>query len=287
MFIGETFSCCLLAHNEGAQSVGQVAIAAQMQTPSLALQLTDDAGDEQQLAPGQSLPRTITCEIKEEGTHVLAVTVTYARALNSDPAPPAADSLAPVAEPRPRTYKKLYQFVAQQAILVRTKARALPSGAIGGGGGSGGSGAQQQHQQQRQQQQQHQQQRQQRGAAILEAQLENLCPNPVALQRVAVKLGARASWHVSSLDGAGGNAGGSLPLLRSREVHQVAFLFEPAPPAATAEPAPDGETDGGVAAEELGQLCIEWRTACGDRGFLRTGKLFLPPPPLPPPLVSL
>jgi hypothetical protein len=220
--IGETFSCILSASNESTStSVGDVKIQAQMQTPSQTVQLTYDEEDSAgaDLAPGTSTQKTVAYELKEEGGHTLAVMVSY-----------TPDSGAT------RTFKKLYQFVAQQCIMVRTKAGRLPG----------------------------------TGKAILEAQLENLSEAPVALQKVSMK--SRWKWQSLNWDIAGGGGGSEevdreVPLLRSRDVLQVAFLLEPS----------DEGAERGGDEDYLGVLNIEWRSSCGDRGFLRTGKLMLPP----------
>jgi hypothetical protein len=161
----------------------------------------------------------VAYELKEEGGHTLAVMVSY-----------TPDSGAT------RTFKKLYQFVAQQCIMVRTKAGRLSDA----------------------------------GKAILEAQLENLSEAPVALQKVSMK--SRWKWQSLNWDIAGGGGGSEevdreVPLLRSRDVLQVAFLLEPS----------DQGAERGGDEDYLGVLNIEWRSSCGDRGFLRTGKLMLPP----------
>ncbi|KAF8544057.1 hypothetical protein BDD12DRAFT_817740 [Trichophaea hybrida] len=263
VFIGEIFSCCLSANNEAKSNVTHVKITAQMQIPSsqtLQLNLTaaTDGGDVgTDLEPGDSLQKIVTYDLKEEGNHVLAVTVTY-----TDPRkPPPQDEDA--LDTRVRTFKKLYQFVAQQCIMVRTKAGSLPG-----------------------------------GKAILEAQLENLGETPVALHRVSMKTKWKwtsLNWDMEDHRSATTTTAskGVIPLLKSRDVMQVAFLLEPDDGDGAAADADKGRKMGAaVTAEEkrpeernpdiekdvIGQLSIEWRTSCGDRGFLRTGKLVLPPP---------
>lgn len=91
-----------------------------MQTPSnptgSPLDLTGSTGDDEDTAssaPGESLQRILRFELKEEGNHVLAVTVTYTE---------TAIGEGKAASGRVRTFRKLYQFVAQQLLSVRTKA---------------------------------------------------------------------------------------------------------------------------------------------------------------------
>lgn len=139
-YVGETFSCTLCANNEllpdspVPKNVNNVRIDAEMKVPSsttaIPLILGPDAtsptspedqageGEEPQhkagvdLAPGESLQKIVSFELKEEGSHVLAVTVTY-----SETTPTSG---------RVRTFRKLYQFVCKGCMIVRTKAGLLP-----------------------------------------------------------------------------------------------------------------------------------------------------------------
>jgi trafficking protein particle complex subunit 13 len=65
------------------------------------------------LVSGQSLQKVVSFELKEEGSHVLAVTVTY-----TETTPTSG---------RVRTFRKLYQFVCKGCMVVRTKAGLLPA----------------------------------------------------------------------------------------------------------------------------------------------------------------
>lgn len=94
-----------------------------MQTPSNPTgSPLDLAGAEGELngavspAPGESLQRILKFELKEEGNHVLAVTVTYTETALGE---------GKASGGRVRTFRKLYQFVAQQLLSVRTKAGEL------------------------------------------------------------------------------------------------------------------------------------------------------------------
>jgi hypothetical protein len=62
---------------------------------------------------GQTLQRIVDFDLKEEGTHVLAVTIIYYEASDLGG--------------RTRTFRKLYQFVCKPALIVRTKPGPLPS----------------------------------------------------------------------------------------------------------------------------------------------------------------
>lgn len=122
-YVGETFSCTLCANNEvqegEGRSVSAVRINAELQTPSnqegITLELASAQEDEElgDVEPGATLQRIVKHELKEEGQHVLAVTVTYTEtALNEDGGAGGG---------RARTFRKLYQFSAQQLIAVRSK----------------------------------------------------------------------------------------------------------------------------------------------------------------------
>ncbi|GAB7342174.1 hypothetical protein MBLNU457_g0430t1 [Dothideomycetes sp. NU457] len=124
-YVGEQFSCVLSANNERkantdtTSKIKDVSIAAELQTPSttqkgedVEVEKKDVGGDESaettnDLQPGKSLQWIVRHDLKEEGMHVLAVTVSYTEILDT--------------EERNRSFRKLYQFSAQQALGVRTK----------------------------------------------------------------------------------------------------------------------------------------------------------------------
>ena len=117
-YVGETFACTLCANDEvresGNRSVSGVRIVAELQTPSnpagieLELGLADDVEDE-----SGTMQRTLKHELEEEGPHVLAVTVSYTETSRS--------SEGGASGGRARSFRKLYQFVSQQLIAVRSK----------------------------------------------------------------------------------------------------------------------------------------------------------------------
>jgi hypothetical protein len=99
-----------------------------MQTPSqvAALDLEPTPGNDkaQSEAAGlglgneESLQKIVRFDLKEEGNHILAVSVSYTETrIGTD---------AQAASGRVRTFRKLYQFVAQPCLSVRTKASELP-----------------------------------------------------------------------------------------------------------------------------------------------------------------
>lgn len=97
-------------------------IVAEMTTPSsvaaLELDPPTDSASTDGLKTGESLQKIVRFDLKEEGNHVLAVSVSYTETkIGSD---------SQAASGRVRTFRKLYQFVAQPCLSVRTKASELP-----------------------------------------------------------------------------------------------------------------------------------------------------------------
>jgi hypothetical protein len=136
-YVGNTFGCTLCANNElegelGAERrISGVRIEVEMKTPSSTITLlpeTKDGAEEEPkeleeaergdgvLAVGGSLQKVIGFHLKEEGSHVLAVTVTYSETGKSSG--------------RVRTFRKLYQFVAKSCLVVRTKTGGLGDVAV-------------------------------------------------------------------------------------------------------------------------------------------------------------
>ena len=122
-YVGETFTCTLCANNElredDKKSVSGLKISAELQTPSkqdgIALELVqgDDRKETVKVEPSATLQRTLKHELKDQGQHVLAVTVSYTETLHGKEGPASGG--------RARTFRKLYQFAAQQLIAVRSK----------------------------------------------------------------------------------------------------------------------------------------------------------------------
>ena len=137
-YVGETFACTLSANNElpedeTSRVITSVRVVAEMQTPSQVASLDlesaadgdgdgdKDGGDDDSkdgLGKGQSQQKIVRFDLKEEGNHILAVSVSYTETIMG------TDSQA--AGGRVRTFRKLYQFVAQPCLSVRTKASELP-----------------------------------------------------------------------------------------------------------------------------------------------------------------
>lgn len=112
------------------KTIRDVRIEAEMKTPAsaTATKLELSGSDEAigaggsggaDLEPGQTLQRVVNFDLKEEGNHVLAVTVSYYEATETSG--------------RTRTFRKLYQFICKASLVVRTKPGLLPSGPEDGG----------------------------------------------------------------------------------------------------------------------------------------------------------
>ncbi|KAJ6179251.1 Protein of unknown function DUF974 [Penicillium mononematosum] len=280
VYVGETFGCTLSANNEinddnNDRLLTSVRIVAEMQTPSsvaaLELEPPSDSASTDGLKIGESLQKIVRFDLKEEGNHILAVSVSYTETkIGSD---------SQAASGRVRTFRKLYQFVAQPCLSVRTKASELPplevdNKSLGPYGKT----------------------RLLRFA--LEAQLENVGEGAVVVKRSAAvpetppgsecskiwltsgdgqqtKLNPKPPFQSKSLNWDMMNPDMStraLPTLNPRDVLQVAFLVEQE----------EGQNEGLEALQKdlrrdgratLGQLSIEWRGAMGDKGFLTTGNL--------------
>ena len=74
------------------------------------------------LTPGETLLRTVHFELREPGTHYLAVTITY------DERQQEEGEGGQIIGARVRSFRKLYQFVAQTLLGIRTKAGKIASG---------------------------------------------------------------------------------------------------------------------------------------------------------------
>ncbi|KAF2840711.1 hypothetical protein M501DRAFT_1009944 [Patellaria atrata CBS 101060] len=233
-YVGETFSCTLCANNELLKSdetriLGGVKIVADMQTPSNPAGVPLDMGDSDYTTvdPGKSLQKIIHFRLKEDGSHLLAVTVTYMETQKNG---------QQAASGRVRTFRKLYQFVAEQLLSVRTKVGELPSKAG-------------------------------RECFAIEAQLENLAQHPLSLQ--AVTLNPRPpfksvplNWNLNPTDDSTSKAS----ILSSRDVVQVAFYLQQEE-GSTQE---DFTRQPGENRIILGQLSMQWRSATGNKGSLDT-----------------
>lgn len=111
-----------IPEDDETKVVTSVHILAEMQTPSQVVQLELQPVESEPLAgrleKGQSIQKIVQFDLKEEGNHILAVSVSYTETLMADGSHAASG--------RVRSFRKLYQFVAQPCLSVRTKASELP-----------------------------------------------------------------------------------------------------------------------------------------------------------------
>ncbi|KAI4848622.1 hypothetical protein E4T44_03828 [Aureobasidium sp. EXF-8845] len=185
-YVGTVFACTLCANNELSPSspvvVRDVQLSAELQVPSgsIALPLEGpDAAEEQDVQPAQTLQRVVRHELREDGPHVLAVTVTYQETRDD--------------ATNKRTFRKLYQFVAQPALGVRTKVGDLAA----------------------------KKDTPDARRFVLEAQLENLTEKSVVLEKVTVS--TTQSLTSKSLNW---NEADDKPVLNPQDVMQVAFTLQ-------------------------------------------------------------
>lgn len=206
-YVGETFACTLCANcevgDEEGRRVSGVRVVAELQTPgeqrSVPLELKqareegeeeggDSTGLEGEMPPGRTVQFTLTHELKEEGPHVLAVTVSYTETLHAGAGSGGASG------GRARTFRKLYQFVAQPLIAVRSKVtelkrRSKPEGR----------------------------------QWVLEAQLENVGETAVVLERLW--LNEREGVVGRSVGDGGEERRKERPVLKPQDVEQVMFAL--------------------------------------------------------------
>ncbi|KAM3523600.1 hypothetical protein MY4038_008112 [Beauveria bassiana] len=274
-YVGETFSCTLCANNDLDDSsntattkrqIRDVRVEAEMKTPGQAkaqsLELGPAPSSQESaagaaaaaatdLAPGGTLQKIVSFDLKEEGNHVLAVTVSYYEAAETSG--------------RTRTFRKLYQFICKPSLIVRTKVGVLEAPAP----------------KKKKKQQQQQKQPPPLRRWVLEAQLENCSDDTMQLDRVVMELEPGLTCRDCNWTaGAGaGPVGVQKPVLQPGEVEQVCFVVE------TRRGGNEGEEEdvdvvararaaGGPDARVVfGVLGIGWRGEMGNRGFLSTGKL--------------
>jgi hypothetical protein len=186
------------------------------------------------LEPSQSLQGIVEFHLKEEGSHVLVVTISYTE--------------SGATSGRVRSFRKLYQFVARGCLIVRTKIGPLPE-ALEKSTVDGKEITT----------------RKNRWA--LEAQLENSGDDTIVLEVVALNerpwcKATSLNWVIGEEESAAREA--ENPMLSPRDVQQVCFMVEQ-----IGEEVEVDETGRLV----MGMLSIGWRGALGNRGSLSTGWL--------------
>ncbi|KAF7866933.1 hypothetical protein EAF04_005774 [Stromatinia cepivora] len=298
-YVGETFSCTLCANNElpplsqlaethtspdiatspnTTKIISNITLSAEMKIPStpnpISLPLSGPSPSpptstsveetpEIQTISQTSLQKVLHFDLKEEGAHVLAVTVTYTESSPSSP-------------PRTRTFRKLYQFICKGCLVVRTKTGTLPSLKSTSSNRSSTSIPSTSPSKETKR----------KRSYALEAQLENITEdNPITLTLVHLTttkgfIATSLNWEIIVSDSEKENGGGEAelerPVLAPGDIRQVCFLVE--------EKDPEDEKEGveGESEKEseivdgrliFGVLSIGWRGAMGNKGFLSTGNL--------------
>ena len=215
-----------------------------MQTPSMTVPLdlesSEDEPEKSQFEPGESLQKIVRFDLREEGNHVLVVSLSYSETTISGEKSASSG--------RVRSFRKLYQYISQPCLSVRTKVSDIPSVQASN----------------------EKQQPSPVERFALEAQVENLADGPITLEKVTfnAKLPFKSTslnWDVARLDREHVDS----PVMMPREVMQVAFLIEQQHDLPDL-PAREFDSSGRTI---LGQLSIQWRTAMGDSGYSTTGWL--------------
>lgn len=245
-YVGEIFLCTLCANNElsvnSDRNITSVKITAEMQAPSgpvlLDLTPTDDETTKNRMEQGESLQKIVRFHLQEVGNYVLAVSLSYSETTLSEGRSASSG--------RVRTFRKLYRFVAQPCLSVRTKVSDFPSTKV--------DGREQVHNITR---------------FALEAQLENMAEGSLTLGKI--QFSPQKPFRSTSLNWDLENVAArevEMPILVPRDVAQVAFLIEN-----RADDSDEVQLETQDGRTVLGQLSVQWRTAFGDQGSLNTGWL--------------
>lgn len=238
-YVGETFACTLCVNNElSAPDIGKsitaVRVNAELQTPSntagIPLELATTSVEEGEAGifpPAATLQKTISHDLKEAGAHVLAVTVSYTETSREGEVASGG---------RARTFRKLYQFVAQPVLAVRSKVSTLAVARDSG------------------------------RKWMLEAQLENVGEGRVVVEKVWLNPGTGIEWS----GGVGKDGGDEFPskviVLKPRDVEQIMFVVHDKGPMGTtggAKALAQVDIDWTSAMGEKGKLMTGWLSARG------------------------
>ena len=194
-YVGETFSCTLCANNElptdHERQVSSIRIEAEMQSPSGAAPLQalpDDKQESSYLKSGDSIQKIVRFDLREEGSHTLAVNLSYSETTIS------RDQTA--SSGRVRSFRKLYQFACRPCLNVRTKVSSL------------------QHTQS------------QKEKYVIEVQLDNLAEGTIILKNTSFS--TKPAFKSTSLNemAQGDMMPSERPTMAPRDVMQIAFLVE-------------------------------------------------------------
>ena len=193
-YVGETFACTLCANNELSSNIerqiSSVRIEAEMQSPSGVTPLQSSPTGKQEgnyLNPGESVQKIVRFDLREEGSHTLAVSLSYSETtLSKDHSASSG---------RVRTFRKLYQFACRPCLNVRTKVSTL-------------------------------QDTMNMEKYIIEVQLDNMAQGPITLKdtslttKAAFKSTSLNSLTLLDLPQT------EIPTMAPRDIVQIAFLVE-------------------------------------------------------------
>lgn len=215
----------------------------------------------EELSNGSSRQGIIRFDLEEEGSHVLAVTVVYNEYLSrrddisNEPLSDhdrkeedghGGNNKRGSVEIIPRSFRKLYQFIAQQALGVRTKVTEMSTISSRK---SSGVGLKERW-------------------FTLEAQIENLAEQTVVLNTVNLEL--KPGLSCVSL-----NDDGAVKILGPRDVEQVAFRLDYDSSSFQNDKNDDEKEllmiEGGKYI--LARVKVDWTMGMGQDGTLKTGWL--------------
>ncbi|KAL6714853.1 hypothetical protein ACLMJK_007113 [Lecanora helva] len=194
-YVGETFSCTLCANNElsndAERQVSSVRIEAEMQSPSGSTPLQTLPAEQQEtnyVKPGASIQKIVSFDLREEGSHTLAVNLSYSETTISK------DQTA--SSGRARSFRKLYQFACRPCLNVRTKVSSL------------------------------QDRQSQKEKYVVEVQLDNLAQGTLVLKDTIFN--TKPAFKSTSLNQMTqmGQPLTECPTMAPRDVIQIAFLIE-------------------------------------------------------------
>ena len=212
-YVGETFSCTLCANNEltadAEKQVSSVKIASEMVTPSGRTPLEivpaeDPIGPA--VEPGKSIQKIVRFDLREEGSHTLAVNLSYSETTISKDQSASSN--------RVRTFRKLYQFACRPCLNVRTKVSNLPNDS-----------------------------KTHLEKHVIEIQLDNLADGTINLKKTTLHSkqpfkSTSLNWDLEDSD----KKQGDCPVMAPRDVYQLAFLIEQQDEVHRKEVTKDGRT---------------------------------------------
>ncbi|KAI4088015.1 MAG: hypothetical protein LQ344_006390 [Seirophora lacunosa] len=181
--------------------ISSVRINAEIQAPTqtVPLDLSPSDGEQSGLKSGESLQKIIRFDLKEEGNHILAVSLEYTEMAANKNVEPTR---------RTRTFRKLYQFVAAPCLSVRIKVSDFPLQGVENEKRSSSKPM----------------------SFALEAQLENMADGPITL--VKIVFSPKAAFTTTSINWEASGLGGDrmeCPFLPPRDITQAAFLVRQKP----------------------------------------------------------